>query len=338
MSEESTAGSGTELSNEPISTEIGTGVEQEAAVEAAEAEQSAEPSSQPEMSDAQAEDLADQIEQAVEDGASEEEIQDLVETFKLKVYGEEKEVTVDWNDKDDIRRRLQLAEASHINMQRAAELEKSFESKIYGALEDPWAFLEELGLNPDELAEQRITQQIEQLKKTPDQIAQEQKDRELEELRQQIRQQEKEREEYEMQILQREAEEKLENEIVDALSSTTELPKSPYIVKRVADAMLTAYKSGREDISASDVIPWVEKEINEEFQTLFSELPAKTVEKLLGKKTVDNLRKERLAKMNTPSLKEIKDSGNTKPVEPKKKSKISVNQWLRHGASLKDFE
>ena len=328
MSEENVGGN-VELSSEPVSTEIGSGDVETVAVEEADF-------AQPLDTEA-IDELAEDVEAAVEDGATEEEIQELIETFKLKVNGQEKEVTLDWNNKEDIIRRLQMAEAAQPAMQRAAELEKNFERSVQDLLDNPWDTLSELGLDPDALAEQRIQQKIEQLQKSPEQLAQESRDQELEQLRQKLKEQDEEKESLEMQRMQQEAEVDLDNQITEALSSTTELPKSPYVVKRIADAMLTAMQNGRDDVTAQDVIPWVENEINEEIQQLFSAMPDKVLEKYVGNKTIDRLRQGRLSKMKTQPVGKIKETGKQPVSESKAKKNIKLGDWLRHGSSLKDF-
>lgn len=320
-----------DISTEALSTEIGSTEEVESSP--------VDSGSEAELTQEQTAELTQEVQDAVDEGATQEEIKELIETFNIKVNGKEKEVTLDWNNKEDIIRRLQLAEAGQSAMHKSAELEKRFESTVQELMNDPWAMLEELGIDPDELAEARIAQTIEQLQKSPEQLEREARDAELEELRRKLKEQEEEREGLEFQRLQREAEEDLDNQITDALSSTTELPKSPYVVKRIADAMLTAMENGQEDITAKDVVPWVEKEINQEIQDLFSAMPDKLLEQYLGNQTIDRLRQSRLSKMNTQPVKSIKETGKKAPVEKvSKRSKIKLNDWLKHGNSLTDLE
>ena len=326
----SDAGSNVELSSEPVSVEIGSGAVEESAFDDSGLAQ--------EVSGEAVDELAGEVEEAVAEGASDAEIQELIETFKIKVNGEERDVTLDWNNKEDIVRRLQMAEAGQGAMQRSAEMERNYEREIQGLMDNPWEALAELGFDVDELAEQRIQDRINQLQKSPEQVAAEARDTELEELRQRLKNEEQQRESFEFQKLQQEAEVDLDNQITDALSSTTELPKSPYVVKRVADAMLMAMENGRDDVTAKDVLPWVEKEINEEMQELMSAMPDKLLEKYLGNKTIDRLRQGRLSKMKTQPVGKMRETGKAAPVENKPKRNIKLNDWLRHGSSIDDFE
>ena len=326
----SDAGSNVELSSEPVSVEIGSGAVEESAFDDSGLAQ--------EVSGEAVDELAGEVEEAVAEGASDAEIQELIETFKIKVNGEERDVTLDWNNKEDIVRRLQMAEAGQGAMQRSAEMERNYEREIQGLMDNPWEALSELGFDVDELAEQRIQDRINQLQKSPEQVAAEARDTELEELRQKLKNEEQQRESFEFQKLQQEAEVDLDNQITDALSSTTELPKSPYVVKRVADAMLMAMENGRDDVTAKDVLPWVEKEINEEMQELMSAMPDKLLEKYLGNKTIDRLRQGRLSKMKTQPVGKMRETGRAAPSENKPKRNIKLNDWLRHGSSIDDFE
>ena len=331
MSEENTseAGSNVDVSSESQSTEIGSGN--------VEAEVKSESGNGNEVSGEKAaaiDDAAEQVQDAIDDGASKEEVQELIKTFKIKVNGKEKEITLDLNDNEDIIRRLQMAEGGHEAMQRSAEMEKNLEGEIQNLIDDPWTTLEDLGFDVDKLAEERIQSRINQLQKSPEEIAQDERNTELEELRQQRREKEEESEQQEFERLQLKAESDIDTQITEALSATTQLPKSPYIVKRVADAMLAALDSGRQDVTAKDVLPWVEKEINEELQELFAAMPDKVLTKYIGNQTMERLRKQRLSKMTPPSNTQIKEIGKNTEEENVKSPKIKIQDWLRGRKSL----
>ena len=56
----------------------------------------------------------------------------------------------------------------------------------------------------------------------------------------------------------------------------------------------------------------------------------------IGTKNLDRLRKTRLKKM-PKALNKGRETGKVDPIEAKKKG-ININNWLRHGASLSDFD
>lgn len=282
-----------------------------------------------ELSASQEEELANEVEQAIEDGATKEEVQQLVESFKIKVNGQEKEVELNWNNKEDIARRLQMAEAAQEAMRARAETEKIFIQELNRLKDNPWDVLQDLGLDPDELAEARIAKQIEELQKSPEQRQQEERDRELQQLREELKRQQEEKEKIEFEQLQKQAEMDLEKEINEAISATSELPKSQYVKKRIADTMAWAIDNGRPDVTPQEVIPIVEKEINSELNDFFESMPDKVLEKFMGKKVTDRLRKQRLAKM--PQKKKIVDTG--KKVQEKPRKRQSLRDFAKRGFS-----
>ena len=280
-----------------------------------------------ELSDEQAEELADEVKEAIAEGASKEEVQELVEKFKIKVNGQEKEVELDWNNKEDIVRRLQLAEAAQEAMQAKAETEKAFEREINKLKDNPWDVIEQLGLDPDELAEARIQRQIEELQKTPEQKAQEAKDQELEELRAQLKKEQEAKEQAEADRLQQKYVQDLQSEIEDALKATTQLPNTKLVRDRVINTMAHAMENGHPDIKAKDVVPIVEKEFNNELNEFLETMPDQVLEKFMSKKVTERLRKQRLAKI--PTKKKVVDT--KKSIEPAERKKISLHDFARKG-------
>ena len=270
------------------------------------------------------------VDESIEDGDSAEQIQEMIETFKFKANGKVKEVTLDWNNKEDIIRRLQLAEAAQPAMQKAAEYEKNFDLERKRLQEDPWAVLEELGIDPDELSESRIQQRIDQMKKTPEQIEQEKMEAELIELRAKIKKEKEEKEAENYKRLQAEQEKEISEQIEAAIDSTTQLSRSPYVVKRIADTMLYAMDKGYHDVTAQSVAPLVEKEIREEIRSMMENMPTELMEEFMGKSAMEKLRKSRLMKaQKIRAAKKIEET--VKPVEKKeeKTETLTMKDFLR---------
>lgn len=281
-----------------------------------------------EVSEAEAE-AVEEIQEAIADGASEEEVQALIEKFTIKVNGQEKEVEVDWNNKDDIKKAYQMAAAANEAMQARAESEKLLKQREAKFKEDPWAVMREHGFDEEEVATAKINELIAELEKSPEQKAQDAKDKELEDLRAQLKAEKDAKEAAELERLQKSAELDLEQEITAALSATTSLPKSAYTMKRVADGMAWAMDNGYPDIKAQDIIPIVEKELNSELNELFDSMPDDVLEKFMSKKVTDRLRKGRLAKMPA-AKKKIVDTGKTDEA-PVKRKKMSLLEFQKKG-------
>lgn len=75
------------------------------------------------------------------------------------------------------KRRQEFDRAAHTKMQEAANRRKEVEAREADILrlansvkEDPWAFMERMGLNPDEIAEQRLVKSMQRAQMTPEQI------------------------------------------------------------------------------------------------------------------------------------------------------------------------
>ena len=321
------------MSDEAIANEAIEEVAEEVVEEVAEesSEESQEAVEASEEAPETVEELEDAIEEAQEEGASAEEIASMIREFELKVNGKTINKKIDLSDEEAVKRELQKAYAGQQAMQKSAELEKIYAQEIERLKADPFSVLEELGLNPDELAELRIQQRIEEMKKSPEELAREQMQRELEEARQKLREQEDRAKEAEFAKLQEEAARALDDEISTALDAHTTLAASPYIVKKVADTMMWAMDNGFEDVTAGDVLDTVEAEVKKEISSMMSQLPEEVMEAYLGQKNIDRLRQKRIkAVKETKNVSNLKKE-SAKPVEKKEEpaKKVNIDHWLR---------
>ena len=278
------------------------------------------------------EELKEEIQEAIEDGATEEEVEDMIREFELKVNGKTYKKKLDLSDEEAVKRELQKAYAGQLAMQEKKQLEKNYESEVQRLLQDPWAVLEELGLNPDELAYGRLQRAVEEEQKSPEQREKEALERELQKMREE---REREKEEYEQakfEQLQQEEAVKLENEISEALDAHERLPKSQKTVMRIADAMMWAMENGFEDVTAEDVIPSVEEEMREELREIFSDMPEDSFEEWIGKKNIERYRQKRLNSIKTASSEDIKPTAKAVEAkkEKKKKEKIKSKDYFRN--------
>ena len=305
---------------------------QEVADNSGEQEASGESSSQPQLSQSQADAV---IQKAKDAGASKQEIKQLQEMVELKINGRVVKKEVDWNDKEALKRELQLAYAGREAMQETNELKKLFANEITRLKSDPWAVMEELGLNPDELAELRIQARIEEMQKSPEQKEKEKLQaerenafKELENLRKQLKEKDEKEQQLQREKFETEVAQDLENNIIKALDAHKDISASPKIIARIADTMLWAIDNGFEDVTPTDVIPTVRKEMRSELQDILENLPEDFIEEFIGQKTIDKLRKKRLAAakqakaVNNVSNVAPKTNNSVEPKEEKKKQKL----------------
>ena len=249
----------------------------------------------------------------------------LKKKFQLKVNNKVKDLELDLGNDEEIQKYLQKAMAADEKFQEAATLRKQVEQLVSELKKNPLAILKhpELGIDVKALAQSVLNEEIEEMQLTPEQ----KKIRDLENALKEKEEREKEalkqKEELERARFEQEAMEKLDDDITQALSKSN-LPKSPYVVRRMADTMLAAMEMTDEkgnplftDVTAEQVLPFVEEQILGEINRLFESAPEDTFDKMMesviGKKNLDKYRKAKVAKTKsapkTTTAAQVKDTG-----------------------------
>lgn len=249
-------------------------------------------------------------------------------SLRLKVDGREIEEDLPFEIPDDpeaveyMKRQLQMARMGSKRAQEYAQLEKEIKELITEGTKNPRKLLKELNIDERELARQIIEQEIENSQKSPEQLEKERIEQELKSLKEEREREKQQFEQKEFERLQEQAYEKYDQQMTMALEKSN-LPKEPYVVKKIADYMLVALQEGY-DVSADDVIPLVKQELEKDIQTLIGAMPDEALEQFLGKQRLANFRKKNLAKAKeavaVSSAKAVKDTGGKTSVkEPEKK-------------------
>jgi hypothetical protein len=250
------------------------------------------------------------------------EVEKRLKKLKLKVDGKEFDHEIDLNDEEGLVRELQMSRMGQKRSQEKADLEKQITAFFTAFQQDPFAAMKDLGQDPNKVIDQYINQQLENAKKSPEQLAREQLEKELKQIKA-----EREREKEELNAKERT---RYDMQMEQALSKT-DLPRTPYTVKKIADYMLVALEAGR-DVSPEDVIPLVREEMNSDLKEMFSSLPEDQIEALLGEQVLNKLRKRRVAKAQEAA----KLIGNNK-VNETGKSLESKNKVPGEKKNFKDF-
>lgn len=324
-----------------FTSDAGNQVIEESAQESSEQESEAVEASEESSEGVQAEtkeELKEEIEEAIEEGASEEQIKNMIREYTIKVNGKEKSVKLDLNNEEEIIRKLQMAEASQVAMQEKRELEKTWQKELQRLKEDPFSVLEEAGLDPLKLSEERLRAEVEERKKSPELREKERIERELMQAREELRRQKEEAENARMMQLEAEAAQELETQIDKALDAHPKLPRSEKTVARIADHMLWAIENADDlgidpdTLTVEDVIPSVEEEIRQELQSFMSQLPEDMMEEYIGQKNLERLRKKRLSTMKTSSANEVKPTTSSvkKKEETKEKKRLRAKEYFRN--------
>lgn len=189
---------------------------------------------------------------------------------------------------------------------------------------NPWQLLQRAGYDPRQLAEEYLTQAIEE-----DMLPENEKElrrvrQEKEELERQYKEELTRREQEQMNIAIQQAQQEISNSIIDALESSS-LPKSPEVVKRIANYMLIAEQKGI-NVNPKQVIPLVEEDFrNLNAQILKSLDPTKRIS-YIGEDLLKQIRQDDLARLKTSQSQSSQSVPKSK--QPTNK-KITKEEWRR---------
>lgn len=252
-----------------------------------------------------------------------------IKQLKLKVHGEELSEELPFEIEENpeaieyLTKQLQLSKAAQRAMQEKSSFEQQVKQFFQGFKSDTKSALKQMGIDPKEFAAAVIEEEIKNSQLTPEQ-------RELEELKAEKRRLEeerkKEREEFEQKELERLRQveyERIDNQITEALDSS-DLPKTPYTVRKLAEYMLYGSQNGIE-LSAKDVLPIVREELLGDLKTIIESLGDDAAEEFIGKEVLNRFRKKNLAKAKqTPAtvkaaIKDVGNSSKQKESEPVQK-------------------
>ena len=260
---------------------------------------------------------------------AEEPPKSLKRKLKLKVDGQEFEEEFDPSDDEYMTRQLQMAKMSQKRAREAAELRQQVErigdylEQAKGDKKKLRALIKELGADEKELAAMIIEEEIANSQKSPEQLAKEQLEEELRQLKEQRENEKKDWETREKERLLGQEMERYDMLVSKAIESS-DLPKSPYVVKKMADYMMLGLENGI-DLHPDDVIELVKEEVQSDLQELVKAMGAEKAEQFLGKEILSSIRKKNVAKAKasqpaSPLKSSIKDVGAKKsPEAPKAK-------------------
>lgn len=258
---------------------------------------------------------------------SKKEAQALKKKLKIKVDGQEFDEEVDFEDEEGLKRHLQKSKAFDKRLKEFSGYKNQVEAAFEMLQNDPEAFLEQMGLNVDDLAEKRLSRKIDEMKKSPEQIEADKMRKELEDYKKKEKEYSERAQKAELERMKNEQATQIENDITSALDNAKSiLPKrNPAVMQRVAQTMLLAMQKGYYNVTAKDVIPLVEKQYREEVASLLGTSSDEMLEMFATKERLNNYRKsqvqQRKAAPPTPNKPRIEDVGSkkiekTKEAEP----------------------
>lgn len=250
-----------------------------------------------------------------------------IKQLKLKFNGkdivEDLPFEIDEAHQDWYIKQRQKAMLSDHKAREYAQLENEVGAFIQELRKNPKKALQNpaIGLDIKELAASILQEEIERSQKTPEQLRAEEAEAKLQDL---IAEREKEKQDNEakqLEMLTEREYERYDNLMSSALESS-DLPKSPYVVKKMTEYMIMAVENGI-DVNPHDVIPLIREEIHSDIQQMFGAMPVEVIEQIMGKDILGKLKNKRVAaaKPPVPVKTAIKDVAKTT-----EKSKDSVKK------------
>jgi len=238
---------------------------------------------------------------------------------------------------DYMKKQLQLARLSQSKSQNYSQLEGEVRSFIEELRTNPRKALANpnIGIDLKQLAADVLQEEMENSAKSPEQL-------EKERLELRLRELEGERAQEKEEVRKREYERTLNQEYERydiAMSQALEgsdLPKSPYIVKKMADYMMLGIKNGLK-VEPKDVLPIVREEMHSDLKEMFAVMPAEVIEKMMGNETYDKVRKYRLTKARGGKGSSKSSAATNKSVKDVGSSSKSTSKQIENSQSFKDF-
>jgi hypothetical protein len=260
-----------------------------------------------------------------------------IKKLKLKFNGKEIE--------EDLPFEIEEQHAEWLAKQRQKAMLADHKSREYSQLENEvGAFIQQLrdpktakkalmnpaiGMDIKQLAAEILQEEIERSQKTPEQLRAEEAEAKLQELLNEREKEKQENEARQLEMLTEREYERYDNLMSSALESS-DLPKSPYVVKKLTEYMIMAVENGI-DIDPKDVIPMIRDEIHSDIKQMFGSMPAELIEQVLGKDTLGKLKNHRKAAAGKPPVPvkaAIKDVAQTKEEKKEAQKKQTVRDFF----------
>ncbi len=274
-------------------------------------------------------DSSDQIQQAgQEPQAAKPLTQAQKEKFMLTVDGEDFEEEIDFNNKEDLKKRFQLAAAAKKRMGEAVtEKRKAFE--IIKAFEqDPESMLARLGPKGREIAEKYLLKQIQD-----DMLSPEEKEARLTKAElEKYRAKEKEAEENKVKTVAQQKEahyaQEFQKTIITALDKSG-MPKSPALVKQMASIMAKNLQLGLE-LTPDDLAAEVRSENNKTLKAIIADATGDQLIEMFGPDIAKKIRQSDIRKLQEKQSQVFQrgpSSGSSSGSNRESRGPMTMDEW-----------
>jgi len=262
----------------------------------------------------------------------------MLKELKIKYNGKELveklpfEIPDDEESRTFMTKHLQMSKQGNVKAQEYNQLESEVRSFIDELRKNPRKVLSDpsLGMDVKKLAAEIIEEEIANSQKTPEQLEKEKLEAELKAMKEEREKEKEESKKREFERIQQESFERYDMMITQALDKS-DLPKSPYVVKKMADYMLMGLQQGI-DVTAEDVLPLIRDEIQGDLKEMFAVMPEEVIEAIIGKDVFTRVRKKNIAAAKAakapPTAQQAKVDTGVKTADEKPKQKQSFKDFF----------
>src|ERR1035437_9675780 len=215
-------------------------------------------------------------------------------TLKLKVDGQEFDEEFDLDNEQELIKHLQLSKVAQKRMNESAQQQKEIQAFFQMLKSDPAKAMKAVGLDLEDISVKTLQKKIEDDQKTPEQRELDNTRRELAEYREKIKQEKEARELQEREMHNAHQEKEIEEGMISALEST-KLPNTPFVVRKIAEIMLTAVEQGLTTITPIQAAEIAKKELEHDMREHITAMPDEALEALVGKDRIGTWRKKQVA-------------------------------------------
>ena len=267
----------------------------------------------------------------------------MLKSLKVKFNGKEYDEQLPFEIPDDpdavkyMQNKLQMDRLARVKSQESADQQKMIQQFLNELKKNPRKVLSDpsIGVDLKELAAQMIEEEIENAKKSPEQLQREKLEAELKAMKEE---REREKEEFNKRELDRLQEQEVEryDMLIGKALETSDLPKSPYTIKKMADYLLLGLQKGI-DISPEEIVPLVREEMQNDLREMFAVMPEDVIESIVGKDVINRIRKKNLQRAKAGNVqavnavsaaKSTKDVGTVQQREKKAVEKKKMSDFF----------
>ena len=243
-----------------------------------------------------------------------------VTKYKAKIYGDEREYTI-----DELTKLAQKAAGADERFRSAAERDKAREAWLKAIKNNPDAIFEDLELNADEWAEKRLLKKLQLETMNGDQRRAYEAEQQLAQMRDKAAKAEedaanskKSLEEREYEALRSKYAEEIDTGLVDAFKSTGKTA-TPRRIARVVEQMIAHAETHGEVLSVGQALERAESEIKSDISEILAAMSPEELAEILPRGSRDGLRKQDLDELKRQNpLRQRNDAQAATNAQPQK--------------------